>query len=183
VQEEEVTKEIISLLASARASRGKLDRKGSIMKQTETNTVAYTPQTNSYGTVWTSRQHPELIWLSSAPRRQVKREPETKYPDDLEPYDSAGNCTRSTSGAKQTPTQAVWKAFLTGWPLGATIYRSREKKERRGGKARTQELWMGRRRGEPQQTASSVGTTAGRHSQKGRKHASRQDEGKTGSAI
>lgn len=41
-----------------------------------------------------------------------------------------------------------------------------------------QKLWMGRRRGEPQQTVSSVGTTAGRHSQKGRKRASRQHEGR-----
>jgi len=45
---------------------------------------------------------------------------------------------------------------------------------------RTQELWMGRRRGEPQQTVSSEGTTAGRHSQKGagtkERRSSRQDE-------
>jgi len=40
MQEEEVTKEIIPLMASARTSCGKLDRKASIMKQTETNTVA-----------------------------------------------------------------------------------------------------------------------------------------------
>ena len=53
-----------------------------------------------------------------------------------------------------------------------------EEGERR--EERTQELWMGRRRGEPQQTASSVGTTAGRHSQNGRKRASRQDEGTRG---
>ena len=41
----------------------------------------------------------------------------------------------------------------------------KEEGERR--KKRTQELWMGQRRGEPQQTASSVGTTGERHSQRG----------------
>ena len=43
---------------------------------------------------------------------------------------------------------------------------------------------MGRRRGEPQQTVSSGGTTAGRHSQKGagtrERRASRQDEEERG---
>ena len=67
MQEEEVTKEIIPLLASARTSRGKLDRKGSIVKQTEPSTVAYTPQTHSYGPLQTSRQHPDLFRLSNAP--------------------------------------------------------------------------------------------------------------------
>ena len=52
-----------------------------------------------------------------------------------------------------------------------------DKEEGESRKKRTRELWMARRRGEPQQTASSVGTTAGRHSQKGRKRASTQDEG------
>ena len=65
---------------------------------------------------------------------------------------------------------------------GRYIYREREKekeskkRKRKERKKRTQELWMGRRRGEPQQTVSSVGTTAGRHSQKGRERASRQEE-------
>jgi len=45
--------------------------------------------------------------------------------------------------------------------------REREKEEREeGGKGRTQELWMGRRRGEPQQIANSVATTDWRHSQR-----------------
>jgi len=65
---------------------------------------------------------------------------------------------------------------VTGRPLAPHTYihieRGEEREREEEEEERTQELWMGRRRGEPRLSASSVGTTTGLRSQ--RKRASRQ---------
>jgi len=85
------------------------------MKHTDTSAVEYTRQTNSYVTVPTWRQQAELFRLSGDPNRKGEEKNRgRRIQTTWSPIGAAEDCTRSASEAKQTFTQAIWEALLTG---------------------------------------------------------------------